>query len=167
MNGCVSMRPIELQSGADQLSVPASAVRPPVSRRGRRSSVASHRRWISWQARSPGEVRRDTFPPISEVSPPAGDSLHGKSGDESPFNCCCMLGFSILHVNIQSINSHIKRAMLSAQLERFEPDILVLNETWLDGSVSSIDIANYCLVSRRDRPNSKVGKLNHGGVAFV
>ena len=76
-----------------------------------------------------------------------------------------MLGFSILQVNIQSINSHIKRAMLSAQLERFEPDILVLNETWLDGSVSSIDIANYCLVSRRDRPNSKVGKLNHGGVA--
>ena len=71
MNGCDLMRPIELQSGADQLLVAASAVRPPVSRRGRRSSVASRRRWISWQARSPGEVRRYTFPPISDASPPS------------------------------------------------------------------------------------------------
>ena len=46
------MQPIDLQSGTEQLSVAASAVRPPVSRRGRRSSVASRRRWISWQARS-------------------------------------------------------------------------------------------------------------------
>ena len=55
--------------------------------------------------------------------------------------------------------------MLSAHLERFKPDILVLNETWLDESVASIVFANYSLVSRRDRPNSKAGKLNHGGVA--
>ena len=28
-----------------------------------------------------------------------------------------------------------------------------------------LSLANYSLVSRRDRPNSKAGKLNHGGVA--
>ena len=68
-------------------------------------------------------------------------------------------------MNVQSIISNEKRAMLSAHLERFKPDILVLNETWLDESVASIVFANYSLVSRRDRPNSKAGKLNHGGVA--
>ena len=143
VNGCDIMQPIDLQSGAEQLLVAASAVRPPVSRRGRRSSVASRRRWISWQARSPGEVRLDTFPPISEVSPPAGDSLHGKSGAESSFNCCSLLGFSCLLMNVQSIISNEKRAMLSAHLERFKPDILVLNEP---GSMSLSQVL-YLLIT--------------------
>ena len=55
--------------------------------------------------------------------------------------------------------------MLSAHLERFDPDILALNETWLEESVARVDIPNYQLVSRRDRPTSKVGKSNYSGVA--
>ena len=80
------------------------------------------------------------------------------------FNCCSLLSFSILLLNIRSVNSSEKRAMLSAQLERFEPDILALNETWLDASVAKVDLPAYQLVSRRDRPTTRMGKANHGGV---
>ena len=55
--------------------------------------------------------------------------------------------------------------MLSAHLERFSPDIVALNETWLDDSALRLDVPNYRCVSRRDRPGSKPGMLNHGGVA--
>ena len=55
------------------------------------------------------------------------------------------------------------RAMLPAKLERFEPDILASNETWLDASVAKVDLPAYQLVSRRDRPTTRVGKANHGG----
>ena len=54
--------------------------------------------------------------------------------------------------------------MLSAQLERFEPDIFAVNETCLDASVAKVDLPGYQLVSRRDRPTSKVCKVNHGDV---
>ena len=69
-------------------------------------------------------------------------------------------------LNIRSINSTEKRAMSSAHLERYEPHMVALNETWLDTSVARLDIPNYQCVSLRDRPDSKVGVLNHGGVAL-
>ena len=55
--------------------------------------------------------------------------------------------------------------MLCAQLERADPDILALNETSLDASVAKVDLPGYQLVSRRDRPTTRVGKANHGGVS--
>ena len=45
---------------------------------------------------------------------------------------CKSLGFTVLLLNVRSINSREKRAMLFANLERFSPDILALNGTWLD-----------------------------------
>ena len=100
------------------------------------------------------------------VSPPPRDeSVPGQTGENSSFNCCSLLGFTVLLLNIRSVNSHEKRAMLSAHLERFTPDILALNETWLDASVAKVDIPGYQLVSRRDRPTTSVGKANHGGVS--
>ena len=69
-------------------------------------------------------------------------------------------------LNVRSAYSDCKRAELSAQLELHSPDILGLNETWLDPSVVHLHIPSYSLVSRRDRPNSSVGMLNHGGIAL-
>ena len=64
------------------------------------------------------------------------------------------------------MKSSEKRAMLSAHLERFDPKTLVLTETWLEESVARVDIPNYQSVSPRDRPTSKVGKSNFGGIAL-
>ena len=111
-------------------------------------------------------VHRNVSPEVSCKSPPpAHDSILGQSGEESSFKCCKSLGFNVLLVNVRSINSRDKRAMLSAHLERFSPDIVALNETWLDDSAPRLDVPNYRCVSRRDRPGSKPGLLNHGGVA--
>ena len=57
-----------------------------------------------------------------EFQPPRDDSILGQSGDESSFKCCKTLGFTILLLNVRSINSKEKRAMLSAHLERFSPE---------------------------------------------
>ena len=76
------------------------------------------------------------------------------------------LGFTVYFINIQSIISAAKRAHLSAELEKYDPDVLALNETWLDSTVASLDIPGYTLVSRRDRPHTSVGRLNHGGIAL-
>ena len=76
------------------------------------------------------------------------------------------LGFTFFLVNIRSANNPVKKALLAADLEKFTPDILGLNETWLDSSTESLDFPGYCCVSRRDRPNATVGKLNHGGIAL-
>ena len=150
-----------------------SAGRPPngkrLRRRGPRSWDAVTRRCAhsgsALNSCKSAEAPFHTDSLISAVSPPPVDSLHGKSGAESSFNWCSLLGLSCVLLHVQSIISNEKRAMLSAHVELFKPDILVLNETWLDGSVASLVLANYSLVSRRDRPNSKVGKLNHCGVA--
>ncbi len=120
-----------------------------------------HRSHVALEQRS----RRDRASASLAFLPPAGDSDHGKSCEESSFNQFSLLGFTVLLTNVQSINSNVKRALLSAHLERYTPDILALNETWLDSSVQKLDFVGYSLVSRRDRPNSKVGKLNHGGIA--
>ncbi len=120
-----------------------------------------HRSHVALEQRS----RRERASASLAFLPPAGDSDHGKSCEESSFNQFSLLGFTVLLTNVQSINSNVKRALLSAHLERYTPDILALNATWLDSSVQKLDFVGYSLVSRRDRPNSKVGKLNHGGIA--
>ena len=127
---------------------------PRPTHRGRRSAEAVKRR----------SRHGASFP---RSIPPAGDSEGGKSLDESSTPLLfTSLGFTVFFINIQSINSPLKRAALAAELERLTPDILGLNETWLDSSVENLDIPGYELVSRRDRPSSRVGKLNHGGVAL-
>ena len=49
--------------------------------------------------------------------------------------------------------------------QAFNSNVLVLNETWFDMSVTSFDFANYIVVLRTDSTNLKVGWQNHVGVA--
>ena len=169
MNGDASVSPFEALTGAIFEEVAAPAVRP--LRRGRRSRNASCRRWDQWHARVSQTlvslipkipfvvdtkptlptplVHRDVSPEVSCKSPPpAHDSILGQSGEESSFKCCKSLGFNVLLVNVRSINSRDKRAMLSVHLERFSPDIVVLNEIWFDDSAPRLDVPNYRCVSR-------------------
>ena len=175
MRGVISpIAPCDSLAGAKLSTTAAPAVRSP--RRGRRSSFARNRRWTSWQARASQFNQQQSTEDTTSVNivspevpreslPPCDDPIPGQSGEDSSFNCCRLLGFNVLVFNIRSINAREKRALLSAQLERFEPEILALTETWLDASVPALQIPNYVCVSRRDKPDSKVGKLNHGGIA--
>ena len=106
--------------------------------------------------------------PAFEAPPhaPAGFSEGGKSLDDSPTILFSSLGFTVYFINIRSINNAVKRASLAAEIERLSPDILGLNETWLGDSVEFLEIAGYEIVSRRDRPQQSVAKLNHGGIAL-
>ena len=175
MRGVISpIAPCDSLAGAKLSTTAAPAVRSP--RRGRRSSFARNRRRTSWQARASQFSQQQSTEGTTSVNivspevpreslPPCDDPIPGQSGEDSSFNCCRLLGFNVLVFNIRSINAREKRALLSARLERFEPEILALTETWLDASVPALQIPNYVCVSRRDRPDSKVGKLNHGGIA--
>jgi len=49
---------------------------------------------------------------------------------------------------------------LEYHLELHKPHIVLLQETWLDASTESVSIANYIVISRRDRSE----KANRGGV---
>ena len=169
MRGVISpIAPCDSLAGAKLSTTAAPAVRSP--RRGRRSSFARNRRWTLWQARASQFSQQQSTEGTTSVNivspevpreslPPCDDPIPGQSGEDSSFNCCRLLGFNVLVFNIRSINAREKRALLSAQLERFEPEILALTETWLDASVPALQIPNYVCVSRRDRPDSKVGKL--------
>ena len=77
-----------------------------------------------------------------------------------------MPGFTVYLINIQSVISQVKRAKLASELELHRPDILGLNETFLDDSVRVLDIVGYSLVSRKDRPCPSAGTLNRGGIAL-
>ncbi len=58
------------------------------------------------------------------------------------------LGFTFFLVNIRSANNPVKKALLAADLEKFTPDILGLNETWLDSSTESLDFPGLLRVAQ-------------------
>ena len=74
--------------------------------------------------------------------------------------------FTVLLLNVQSLNSAQKLAELTCYLEQHQPTLLALNETWLDPSTPNLVVPNYELVARRDRAGWRPGTLNHGGVAL-
>ena len=65
----------------------------------------------------------------------------------------------ILNINIRCLHSKITE--LCYHLERLQPHILLLQETWLDSSIEDIVIPGYICISRRDRAES----ANRGGIA--
>ena len=65
----------------------------------------------------------------------------------------------ILNINIRCLRSKITE--LCYHLERLQPHILLLQETWLDSSIEDVVIPGYICISRRDRAES----VNRGGIA--
>ena len=77
--------------------------------------------------------------------------------------------FSLLHINIRSINNPRKQAELNSLLDTHKPHFLALTETWLCNATPHFTLPNYHELSRRDRPNftPAPGKNNHGGVLLL
>ena len=64
----------------------------------------------------------------------------------------------ILVLNIQCLCAHL--AELEYHLEQWRPHIVMLQETWLNKSMESVEISNYIVVSKRDRSDGP----NRGGI---
>ena len=67
----------------------------------------------------------------------------------------------ILCLNIKCLSAHINE--LSAYLFVHRPHIVLIQETWLDDSVKSVNVLGYETVSRRDRKATE----NRGGVLIL
>ena len=130
---------------------PPSAPSSRMCKRGPRSYVSKLRR------------QQRGFPPNgssgkSRVKPLATGSLFSSSPSLSKslddINTLNNGSVRILQISARSINSHARRAELSHTLEEFQPDILLITETWLDVSTPHLKIDNYCRLSRKDRPGT-------------
>ena len=100
-------------------------------------------------------------PVAASVNVPLVGSKHGTNPSAPRVICSndilTNLGFTKYFVNMRSIISAEKRALLGADLENHRPDLVGLTETWLDESVEVLHIPGYKWVSRRDRDDSRSG----------
>ena len=118
-------------------------------RRGPRSKFALLRRSLRKRDRAPldatsGEADVNASEIVSPSTSQADVKFH--------HNIC------ILCHNIRSLLAH--EAELVCTLSQYDPDIIMLQETWLDASVPQFQLPNYMLVSRRDRKDTS----NRGGI---
>lgn len=88
---------------------------------------------------------------------PQGDGRR-YSRPTSPFE---LAGFTILHVNVRGFISHQHELQASIRLMQPRPNIICMNETFLNQSVQQINLEGYVLVSRKDRPRA----IHAGGIA--
>ena len=65
---------------------------------------------------------------------------------------------TIFVANVQGLRAHLTE--LEFHLLQLRPHIVFLQETWLDASVESVTIANYRVISRKDRKDT----TNRGGI---
>ena len=87
-----------------------------------------------------------TRPPALREHAPGEESRD--SGSVSPVPSSHI---SILHLNIRGCHSYRSELQMQLKLMTEQPTIIILNEFFLDNSISSIDLDGYILISRRDR----------------
>ena len=75
----------------------------------------------------------------------------------TPFN-----RFTLDHINIRGFTSHRTELQAHLDLNGPKPQLLAINETWLQRSVEEIAVGGYTLVSRLDRRDGRAG----GGIAL-
>ena len=61
------------------------------------------------------------------------------------------LSTNIMHVNIQGLRSHLAELCAVVRLSSAPPDIICINETFLDDGVKNIEVEGYEIIGRRDR----------------
>ena len=67
--------------------------------------------------------------------------------------------FSVLQVNIRGIIKNLAELSARLRLVTMMPDVLCLNETWLDRTTKHLDIEGYECVARRDRRGGMCGGI--------
>ena len=90
------------------------------------------------------------------------DMVSGKSETAISDTASTSQSLSIYSINIRCLLAHV--AELSFHLSVHKPHIVLIQESWLNKSIEHVSIANYSLLSRRDRSDTE----NRGGIiAFV
>ena len=85
----------------------------------------------------------------------AGD-LH-----DLPFNT------TIMHINIQGLRSHLAELSAVIRLHCEPPDIVCVNETFLDDGVEQIELEGFDVVGQRDRSYSGDERSCGGVIVFA
>ena len=138
-------------------------------RRGPRSSLANLRRALPKRCRAlPGVASGESealTPVVTSIfQPQLNSSINSGPSPNLNSNAIFKKGsatkkeISIFVLNIQCLQAHLVE--LEYHLDMHKPHIVLLQETWLDASTESVTIANYNVVSRRDRSE----RANRGGV---
>ena len=88
------------------------------------------------------------------------DATPGESGvnASAPIDSIISQSFVLYCINIRCLLSNL--AELCHQVKEHSPHVILLQETWLNGSVEEVTIPNYIVVSRRDRSDHE----NRGGI---
>ena len=63
--------------------------------------------------------------------------------------------FRILHANIRGWASHNVELAARLRIMKQKPDLICINETFLDKSVGHITLEGYVLIARRDRADGR------------
>ena len=74
---------------------------------------------------------------------------------------------NILHVNIQGLRSHMAELCAVIRVETAAPDIVCVNETFLDDGVEEVQLEGYIVVGRRDRSYSGDKRRCGGIIVFA
>ena len=69
----------------------------------------------------------------------------------------------VWHCNVQGLQPRIPEIVATLRDMPQKPDLLCLNETWLDATTEQVEIEGYSVVARRDRSK----KANRGGVMIL
>ena len=72
-------------------------------------------------------------------------------------------GATVMHVNIHGLRSHLAELSAVIRLSAVAPDVVCVNETFLDKGVGTIELEGFEVVGRRDR-NYSGDDRNCGGV---
>ena len=77
--------------------------------------------------------------------------------------CSCFQADSIViwHLNVQGLTSHAAELVARVRLAERKPDVICLNETFLDVSVGAVPMEGYIEIARWDRGAG----IRRGGVA--
>ena len=72
-----------------------------------------------------------------------------------------------MHVNIHGLRSHLAELSAVIRLASAPPDIVCINETFLDDGVKEVELEGYNVVGRRDRSCSGDNRNCGGVVVFA
>ena len=72
-----------------------------------------------------------------------------------------------MHVNIQGWRSHVTELCAVIRLSATPPDIICVNETFLDDGVEHIELEGFDVIGRRDRSYSGDKRTCGGVIVFA
>jgi exonuclease III len=75
-----------------------------------------------------------------------------------------LLDTVVLHINVQGLRSHLAELSAVIRLSASPPDIICVNETFLDEGVEEVALEGYSVAGRRDRSFGGVDKRRCGGI---